>query len=116
MRHSGLQTGNEAIETRIYVLALIGFIAMSVSSCKKNNARREEVAKIVKEWTGREIKFPENVSCYVSGKETFTNVCNDYLYMELWVIDYFGVGNGRFFCFQLQKYKFNIFPHNCLFI
>ena len=44
-------------ETRIYVIVLVGLVVFC-SSCKKNK-QREEAAKIVKEWTGKEIKFSD---------------------------------------------------------
>ena len=43
--------------------------AFSQSSCKENR-KREDAAKIVKEWTGKEVKFPKELSCTSMGKDT----------------------------------------------
>ena len=47
----------------IQILVIIHF-----SSCK--NVQYEDAAKIVKEWTGKEIKFPKGISCTSMVKDT----------------------------------------------
>ena len=47
----------------IQILVIIHF-----SSCK--NVQYEDAAKIVKEWTGKEIKFPKGISCTSMGTDT----------------------------------------------
>jgi len=55
-------------------------ITFSLASCKDNTAKRDEVATIVNEWTGKEILFPERTPCYVSGLETVPEICDDYFH------------------------------------
>ena len=61
--------------------------AFSQSSCKENR-KREDAVKIVKEWTGKEIKFPENTPCYVLGKDTFPEFCGENFYKEYKILLY----------------------------
>ena len=51
------------------------FLPFFIYSCK-DNKKREDAAKIVNEWIGKEIRFPENVPCYASGKETLSELCS----------------------------------------
>jgi hypothetical protein len=44
-------------------------IAICLSSCKKNK-HKEDAVKIVKEWTGKEIKFPKGIPCTSMEKDT----------------------------------------------
>jgi hypothetical protein len=48
----------------IFTLAILVF-----SSCKDNKLRNDATA-IVKEWTGKEIQFPENTPCFSMAKDT----------------------------------------------
>ena len=70
---------------------LIGIALLIVgsffSSCK-DNSRQKKIVKIVSEWTGKGILFPENTPCYVSGKETLTEICNEYFQKEFKVLFY----------------------------
>ena len=68
-------------------LLFILFPLLFVSSCK-DNRKRDEAAKIVNEWIGKEIRFPENVSCYVSGKDTFPELCNEHFRKEFKILLY----------------------------
>ena len=54
----------------------------SVSSCK-DRKKQSEIAKIVTEWTGKRVLFSENVLCYVSGKNMFSELCNEYFFKNL---------------------------------
>ena len=50
---------------------VLGIFVFSTSFCScKNNTRKESAAKIVKEWTGKEVKFPQSLSCTSMGKDT----------------------------------------------
>ena len=44
-------------------------LVICFSSCK-NNKRRDDAVKIVSEWTVKEIKFPEGLSCSSKGIAT----------------------------------------------
>ena len=48
---------------------------VSLFACK--NERRVEAEKIVSEWVGKEIRFPGDVPCYVSGKDTLPELCKE---------------------------------------
>lgn len=48
---------------------ILTLLAICLSSCK-NNKQQDNAIKIVKEWTGKEIKFPESLSCTSMGKDT----------------------------------------------
>ena len=63
-------------------------ITFSLASCKDNTAKRDEVATIVNEWTGKEILFPERTPCYVSGLETVPEICDDYFHKEFKILLY----------------------------
>ena len=83
----------------ITILLLIVFYA-----CKENK-RREDVAKVVNEWIGKEILFPENIPCYVSGKETLPEFCSEHSRKEfkiLLYVDSMGCSNCRL---KLSEWK-----------
>ena len=61
--------------------------AFSIFSCKENK-RRSEIEKIVAEWTGKEILFPEGVSCYVAGKDALPEYCNEWFQKEYKILMY----------------------------
>ena len=53
---------------RIRFLIITALVAVCFSSCK--DVQYENAAKIVKEWIGKEIKFPKDISCTSMGKDT----------------------------------------------
>lgn len=53
---------------RIYLSIVIATIAVCFSSCK--NKRQNDALKIVAEWKGKEVKFPERIPCFSMGKDT----------------------------------------------
>ena len=69
---------------RLLFFLLILFI---ICSCK-DNKRLEDAAKIVSEWAEKEILFPENVSCYVSGKDTLSELCSEWFQKEYKILLY----------------------------
>ena len=74
-------------EMKILVQVFVCLFVISASSCKKNE-RKEEIGKLVIEWTGKEIKFPENLPCYVSGLETSPESCDDSFHKEFKILLY----------------------------
>ena len=67
----------------------LGIFVFSASFCScKDNTRREEAAKIVTEWTGKEILFPDNISCYVSGRETLPEICDEWFQKDFKILMY----------------------------
>ena len=97
------------------LLWIVLIVAFSLSSCKENK-RREEVARIVNEWIGKEIKFPENIPCYVLGKDTLPEFCDDNFHKEykiLLYVDSAGCSDCRLNLFewkQVIEETNNLFP------
>ncbi|MDR2131044.1 MAG: 6-bladed beta-propeller, partial [Odoribacteraceae bacterium] len=57
---------------------LLFFSVMSFlffSACRKNS-KRAEAEKIVTEWTGKTIHYPEGVRCSIMGKDTVLDFCS----------------------------------------
>ena len=50
------------------VITVVTFCTICFSSCEDKN--RADAAKIVKEWTGKEIKFPQELFCTSMGTDT----------------------------------------------
>jgi len=81
------------------------FLPFIIYSCK-DHKKREEAAKIVNEWMGKEIRFPENVPCYVSGKDTLQRLCNEHFQKEfkiLLYVDSTGCSGCRLKLFQWKQ-------------
>jgi len=71
-------------------ISLILFLLISVFSfysCKEKK-RRGEIKKIVNEWIGKEIQLPENVLCYMAGKETLPEICNEWFQKDFKILMY----------------------------
>jgi len=60
---------------------------ISIYSCKNNN-NRKEVEKIVNEWIGKEIFFPKDISCYITGRDTLVDILNSFFQKEFKVLMY----------------------------
>lgn len=54
---------------------MIYLLVLSCASCN-NSTRKADVKKIVTEWAGKVIQFPEDVNCYVMGKDTISSLCS----------------------------------------
>ena len=87
------------------LLLLVLILTFSLSSCKEDR-RREEVARIVNEWIGKEIKFPENMPCFVLGKDTLPEFCDESFHKEykiLLYVDSTGCNVCRLDLFEWQQ-------------
>ena len=76
--------------------------AICFSSCTKNK-RWESAAEVVKEWTGKEIKFPKELSCTYLGRDT---TCIDLYsdnYKILLYVDSLGCTSCRLKLFEWKK-------------
>ena len=71
---------------RLLFLFLL-FLPFFIYSCK-DHKKREEAAKIVNEWIGKEIRFPENAPCYASCKDTLQELCNEHFQKEFKILLY----------------------------
>jgi hypothetical protein len=77
-------------QTFIIIFALI---VICFSSC--TNKQKKDAAKIVNEWTGKEIKFPQGINCTSMGRDT---TCVDLYsdnYKILLYVDSLGCTNCR---------------------
>jgi hypothetical protein len=50
--------------------AFITLIIFTIGSCKKGTKNLNEVEKIVQEWTGKKIVFPDNIRCTSLSKDS----------------------------------------------
>ena len=88
VKKSGNAAGTHYIVRQISIV-LFFLIAVSASLCScKNKNRRGEIEKIVAEWLGKEIRIPENLPCFVSGKETQPGSCDHWLQKEFKILMY----------------------------
>ena len=69
----------------LFLIFLI--VVCFVCSCK-NNKKKGEIEKVLSEWIGKEILFPENVPCYMAGKDTLTDICNKLFQKEFKILMY----------------------------
>jgi len=64
-----------------YKLLLFLSVIFSINSCK-DSGRKTDISKVLTEWIGKEIQFPDNVPCFVSGHDTIEHLCCDNLQKE----------------------------------
>jgi hypothetical protein len=64
------------------LILLAGFL-----SCKQDS-RKVEIETIVKEWTGKQILFPEDTPCNIWGKDTVSNLCSGLFQKEYKILLY----------------------------
>ena len=82
----------EDMSTKLLIIMM--FIVFCLSSCKQNK-RWDSASKIVSEWTGKEIKFSEVLSCISIERDTSCiDVQNDNFKIVLYV-DSLGCTNCR---------------------
>ena len=66
---------------------LLFILSPGLFSCRENKARTE-AEQIVKEWTGKQIRFPDEFSCNFLGKDTVANLCSGLLTKEYKILLY----------------------------
>jgi hypothetical protein len=69
------------------VFFLMFMVAFSFCSCK-DNEKQKEIAGVVNEWIGKEIQFPESVPCFVLGKDTISECCDEIFFKEYKILSY----------------------------
>jgi len=69
MREGRMVTNRARTATGLYVPVLVGCVIVLLSSCDNNNKRTSAV-RIVAEWTGKEMIFPQGISCTSIGTDT----------------------------------------------
>lgn len=84
---------------RIFIITALFIICFS--SCK-NNSQKDSVRKIVTEWTGKEIKFPQGIPCTSIGNDTTCVDLNNDNYKILLYVDSLGCTNCRL---KLSEWK-----------
>jgi hypothetical protein len=86
---------------RIVLLLLF----LSAFACKENK-KRTEVEKIINEWVGKEIKFPDSFLCCKSGNDTVSEFCTNLFQAEyriLLYVDSVGCSSCRLKLFQWKQ-------------
>jgi len=73
---------------KLIVPYLFFLIAVSSAFSCKDNRNRKEIVKIVGEWIGKEIQFPDAVPCYVAGKATQSEFCDDWFQKDFKILMY----------------------------
>jgi len=73
------------MRNRVFIISAV--LGVCFSACK-NDKRIDEATKMVVEWTGKEIIFPENTPCYISDKETLQQFCDDNFQKEFKILLY----------------------------
>ena len=62
-------------------------LLLFVYSCTHNGSNKNRT-DVVSKWVGKEIQLPENVKCYVSGKDAFTFLCRENIQKEYKILLY----------------------------
>lgn len=70
---------------RFLILSLIPLLILI--SCKKDK-QRTEATKIVNEWVGKQVKFPDEFTCSLSGEDVISTLGSDLLNKEYKVLLY----------------------------
>lgn len=83
-----------------YESLLLLFLFILTSSCKESE--KEKLSRLVKEWQGKEIVFPEKSVFTVFGKDTVDYVIPDSEYKVLVYVDSLGCTSCKL---QLHKWK-----------
>ena len=78
---------NEILMTIVRLQLFVCIVVFSLYSCA-NNKRGENISRVADEWEGREILFPENLHCHVSGKDTLSELCNEIFLKEFKILLY----------------------------
>lgn len=71
----------------VFLTILLVVFIFSFTRCTKQR-RKAEAKSIVKEWIGKEIKFPDNFQCNLSGKDTSYLLCADLIESEYKILLY----------------------------
>jgi hypothetical protein len=69
------------------LLLFLIILPLGFSTCKKNH-KRTEAEKIVTEWVGKAIQFPEDIPCNILGKDTASDLCSDLFQKEYKILLY----------------------------
>ena len=81
------------------VLLLLTSLSLLIVSCQQNREKKE-VEKIIREWVGKTILFPDNVDCFSIGKDSICPNPMDKTYKVLFYSDSIGCASCK-----LQLYK-----------
>ena len=73
---------------------MLSIFSICFLSCIENK-RRDSIAKIVEEWTGKEIQFPEGLTCIPIGKDTTCIDLHNDNYKILLYVDSLGCTSCR---------------------
>jgi hypothetical protein len=97
----------------VFLTILLVVFIIFFTGCKKQR-QKAEAKSIVKEWIGKEIKFPDNFQCNLSGEDTSYMLCADLIESEfkiLLYVDSTGCTNCKL---QLMEWNNLINEINCI--
>jgi hypothetical protein len=80
---------------KLLIFAVL-FLVYCFNACK--DKKLIEAERMVKEWVGKTVKFPENPECFILGRDTISDVCADLFqkdYKILFYIDSTGCSGCR---------------------
>jgi len=79
--------GMKSIHAMKNAFLFILFVFFFMLSCKDNRTN-VEINKILDEWIGKEILFPENIPCFEFGKDTRQEMCDELFRNEYKILLY----------------------------
>jgi hypothetical protein len=91
--------------SRINKVILLSVILFVSFQCKENK-KHAEASRVVKEWMGKTIQFPEDAQCNILGKDTIPGLCSGAFHKEykiLLYVDSSGCSSCRLRLFQWQQ-------------
>jgi hypothetical protein len=66
---------------------MLVLLVLSCFSCRKDD-KKALATRIVKEWMGKKVQFPDDYQCSFTGKDTVSNLCADLFQAEYKVLLY----------------------------
>ena len=76
---------NKLSAYKYFVLFLVVFHC--IISCT-DNRRKTNISKVLTEWIGKEIQFPDHVQCFFSGRDTVLDLCAESFQKEFKILLY----------------------------
>jgi hypothetical protein len=84
-------------------ISIVLLLAITLFACNKKNGRQAEAEKIVTEWVGKTIQFPDNMPLSVYGKDTLLPEFYSSPYKILFFADSTGCTSCKLKLYEWQK-------------
>jgi len=97
---------------KYFVLFL--FVIFCINSCK-DNRRKADISKVLTEWIGKEIQFPNCVPCCVAGRDTVLDLCNEKFQKDFKILLYVDSTGCSDYRLKLNQWKQMIIEADSLF-